>query len=169
MGDFPQTLERRSTSNRCGAKFKTTKLLTCIGEGFSPNRWKCITDRMEYYLPSMDVLLFIVLYILITRGILRNIVQDFPCLVRIVRWLEAVKDGVPKPAAPVDFDIKSLKENSKQLQAKRHKGCLFVDCCGEFVQPRNATPWSDHRGSSEDFRRKADVRPPYVCYTDGPS
>ena len=90
------------------------KLLTCIGEDFSPNHWKCFTDRMEYYLPSMDVLLFIVLYILITRGILRNIAQDFPGLVGIVRWLEAVKDGVPEPAAPVDFDIKSLKDNSKQ-------------------------------------------------------
>ena len=64
----------------------------------------------------------IITYILITRGVCKNIELDIPGLKGLLRGLDAV-GGVEAPAdAILDLDLKSLKESSRALEAKRHTG-----------------------------------------------
>jgi hypothetical protein len=107
-GKLPKEFGTDEHLRRTWLECQDDRLLTNLSADYSPNRWKCFTDRMEYYFESFDLLLFICLYILLTRGVLRNIAQDFPGLVGIVKWLEAVKDGIPDFAAPAGIDIKAL-------------------------------------------------------------
>lgn len=104
------------------AECKDDKVLNRLGEDYSPCRWKSWSDRFAYYDSSLDVLLMIITYILITRGVCKNIELDLPGLKGLLRGLDAV-GGVEAPAdAILDLDLKSLKESSRALEAKRHKG-----------------------------------------------
>ena len=124
---LPPAFGTREHREQMWAECREDRLFQSLSEDYSPNRWKCWTDRMEYYSEgSFDALLFVCCYILITRGVLRNIGQDFPALNGLVKWLDVVKDGVPVPGEMSELDIKSLKESSKELQAKKTKGCASL-------------------------------------------
>ena len=107
------------------------RVVVGLGEAFATNRWKSWTDRMEWYFPSLDILLFFVIYVLTTRGICKNLGQDFPGLLGISRW--AVASGLQLPSDATEFDIKSLKEASKALEAKRSRGSSSLLVVGESL------------------------------------
>ena len=100
---------------------KSDPVIVGLGEEFSTNRWKSWTDRMEHYWPSFDVLLFGIIYVLVTRGICKNLPQDYPGLIGISSFAAAI--GAPdKPEDGIELDIKALKEASKRLESKRSRG-----------------------------------------------
>ena len=100
------------------------KLLQEMGESYVPNRWKSWSDRFEWWVPSFDLLLMILLYILVTRGVCKNIEQDFPYLVSFLKGLRAVLGPADGDGEDLDVDVslKSVKESSKVLEARRSKG-----------------------------------------------
>ena len=92
-----------------------------LSEDYATNRWKCWTDRYEFYEDSFDIILLSALYILITRGTIKNYGQDLPGLVGIQKWIDA-GEGLVMPEGAAEMDIKGLKEASKALEARRAKG-----------------------------------------------
>jgi hypothetical protein len=108
---------------------RTDKVLTGLSEDYTPNRWKCFSDRFEWYWESFDVLLLIGLYVLITRGVCKNLSQDFPNLLGISKWLEAQNQVGEIAEADEDLTIKGLKAASKALDAKRKGSGSLAVCC----------------------------------------
>ena len=100
---------------------KRDKVLHHLGEDYSPNRWKNWSDRFAYYHDSFDLLLMVICYILVTRGSIKDLDSDLPALKGLLRGLQAV-GGLDLPADALEIDLKSLKENSKMLEARKHKG-----------------------------------------------
>jgi hypothetical protein len=99
------------------------KVIVGLSADYSANRWKSWTDRFQWYWESFDVLLLIALYILTTRGCLKNLEQDFPNLMGIQKFLELMGGSFDESDLKCeDLDIKDLKAASKALGAKRHKG-----------------------------------------------
>ena len=109
------------------------RCLSELSEDYSPSRWKVWTDRFAYYFESFDVLLLIVLYILVTRGVIKNFGQDVPGLVNVQKYIDSM-GGVHAPDDAADLDLKSLKEASKALETKRHKGCGSLLVVAESLQ-----------------------------------
>ena len=110
------------------------KVITGLSSDYSANRWKSWSDRFLWYYAdgSFDVLLLVALHILMTRGCIKNIEQDFPQLVGINKWMELM-GGVQEIDAPVEIDIKDLKSASKQLESKRFKGSGTLLVCAESL------------------------------------
>ena len=102
-------------------EMQSDAILTGLGADYSPNRWRCWTQRFMHFWQSFDVLLLICLYILISRGVTKNLLRDFPELHGISKWTENFNIDFDV-AIPVEMDIKNLKEASKALEAKRCKG-----------------------------------------------
>ena len=96
-------------------------ILTGLSDEYSPNRWRCWTQRFGFYWGSFDILLLICLYILVSRGVTKNLLRDFPELHGVAKWAEGF--GVDYAVDhPVEMDIKNLKAASKALEMKRCKG-----------------------------------------------
>ena len=97
------------------------KAIKGMSEDFATNRWKCWSDRFFFYEESFDVLLLVILYILLTRGHIKNLEQDLPNLLGIKMWIDAT-GPLADVADPVELDIKNLREASKAQASKREKG-----------------------------------------------
>ena len=50
-------------------------VVTGIDTSYKNNRWKGWSESFDHYEPSMDVMLFIGLHILLTRGTVKNLDQ----------------------------------------------------------------------------------------------
>ena len=96
-------------------------ILCGLGDEYSPNRWRCWTQRFEFYWKSFDILLLVCLHILISRGATKNLLRDFPELHGISKWAHNF-DFNYEAGHPVELDIKNLKAASKALEMKRCKG-----------------------------------------------
>jgi hypothetical protein len=106
--------------------------LSGLSEDYATNRWKCWTDRFEFYESSYDVLLLVALYILITRGVIKNFGTDLPGLMNIQKWIEN-GGGLDMPEGAFELDLKGLKEASKAMEARRHKGSSSLLIVAEIL------------------------------------
>ena len=96
------------------------KILSAIDTSYANNRWKGWSNNFEYYEGSMDVMLFIGLYIVLTRGSIKDLDQ-----IKLLKSLVGPQLAALGIALPDDFvedpSLKGMKESFKALESKREK------------------------------------------------
>ena len=101
-------------------EIQSDKIFTGVSEDYSPNRWKSWSDRVDFYEHSLEPLLLVCLYIMVSRGLTTNLEIDFPALHGIMKWVTSFETNLDT-ANPIELGVKSLKDASKALEAKRFK------------------------------------------------
>lgn len=96
---------------------------SCFAEGrvcsYNAARWRGWSIRWDAWEDNLDVLLFFILYILITRGVVRDLKQ-----VHFLTSLlgPSLAGGLETPAAAEEISLKNLKEISAYMTANKCKG-----------------------------------------------
>lgn len=82
-------------------------LINKLGEEYASNRWCHWADRFHYHKDGFDILLMVLLYIAIARGVITSL-ADIPHLAGCIgpRALQALSS----PTDTVDANLKSLKD-----------------------------------------------------------
>jgi hypothetical protein len=84
------------------------KIVSGINTAFESSRWKNWSEKWEFWETSVDVILFVAVYILLTRGNVKTI-DDISFLKSLVGDRLA-EHGIDAPDGAVEVDLKALKE-----------------------------------------------------------
>jgi hypothetical protein len=140
-------------------------IFTGIETSYSNSRWKSWNDNFDHYDVSLDLMLLIGLYILLTRGLFKELNG-----IRLLRSLVGPSFAAEGVALPdgfcEDITMKILKEESKALQGKRcSKGgglLVLVEVLANTTSRKLATGLREVTGEMEDTssldRTKAKTR-----------
>ena len=94
----------------------------CSGKltGFNAGRWMDHEDKHDHYEASLDVMLFLILYVLLTRGTISDFKQV--SLLASIIGPNLAENGVPLPVQPEDLSLETLKQAAKENEARLRSG-----------------------------------------------
>ena len=96
------------------------KIVSGINTAYESSRWKSWSEKWEFWETSVDVILFVAVYILLSRGNVKTI-DDIRFSKSLVGERLA-EHGIDEPDGAVDVDLKALKEAAQAREARSHKG-----------------------------------------------
>ncbi|CAK0912132.1 unnamed protein product [Prorocentrum cordatum] len=87
-----------------------------LGTNYASNRWQAWSLRMEHYMPSFDILHLVIMYILLTRGVVDKYADHVLPDIHLDNALEDYPDI--KADAPVPLDLTSMMATKEADQVK---------------------------------------------------